>query len=118
MTTITVRLIQNKADYDALLQRIDEIFDAHPQTIEHQELEILLLLADHYQRKNNPLPKVEPVEVIKFIMEQRGLMQKDIAPYLGGKNRTSEVMRGQRGLTTQMIKKLSAGLHIPVAALI
>jgi HTH-type transcriptional regulator / antitoxin HigA len=118
MATITVRVIKEEADYEALLQRIDEIFDAKPGTPEGYELEVLLLLADHYKKKNRPLPKVSPVEVIKFVMHQKGLMQKDIAHYLGGKNRTSEVMRGQRQLTARMIKKLSAGLNIPVEALI
>ncbi len=118
MQTLTVRVVKTEADYKALLERIDEIFEAHPGTDEAYELEVLLLIADNYQKKNNPLPKVEPVEVIKFIMNQRGLMQKDIAPYLGGKNRASEIMRGKRELTTQMIRKLSASLQIPVEALI
>ena len=118
MLTVTIRVVQNEADYKALLERIDQLFDASPDTIEAYELEILLLIADNYQKKSHPLPKVPPVEVIKFVMQQSGLKQKDIALYLGGKNRTSEVMRGQRELTTQMIRKLSASLHIPVEALI
>ncbi|HYH15731.1 MAG TPA: hypothetical protein VD794_10950 [Flavisolibacter sp.] len=118
MTTITVRVIKTQTDYEAVLKRIDEIFDARPGTTQGYELEILLLMVDHYQKKTNPLPKVSPVEVLRFIMEQRGLKQIDIASYMGGKNRISEVMLGKRGLTTRMIKNLSAGLHIPVEALI
>ena len=118
MTTITVRVIKEDADYEALLQRIDEIFDAKPGTEEGYELEVLLLLTESYQKKTHPLPNVPPIEVIKFVMHQKGLMQKDIAHYMGGKNRTSEVMRGQRELTAQMIRKLSKGLNIPAAALL
>ncbi len=118
MLEVTVRVIENEEDYQAVLDRIDELFDAPKGSPEAHELGVLLLLADNYQKKTKVFPKVEPVEVIKFMMEQQGLKQVDLAPYMGGRNRVSEVLSGKRQLTLDMIRNLSAGLHIPLEALI
>ncbi|MDO1449317.1 hypothetical protein Q0590_23785 [Rhodocytophaga aerolata] len=118
MTTIALRVIKNKTDYDAVVTRINQLFNASPGTTEGYELELLLLLVDNYQRKNLWLPDVEPVEVIKFVMTQRGLTLQDIANYLGGEDIAHQIMSGKKTLTPQMIKALSTYLHIPVEALL
>ena len=120
MTTITftLRVIEDQMDYDAVVERISQIFDASPATPEGYELELLLIQVDNYQRKISLLPEVEPVEVIKFIMKQRGFTLQDIAPYLGGKEMATQILSSKAELTPHMIRSLSANLYIPVSALI
>jgi HTH-type transcriptional regulator/antitoxin HigA len=118
MTTIALRVIKDQTDYDAVVTRINQLFNASPGTTESYELELLLLMVDNYQRKTLWLPDVEPVEVLKFVMAQRGLALQDIAIYLGGEDIAHQILSGKKSLTPQMIKALSTHLHIPVEALL
>lgn len=110
--------IRNEDDYQAALRRIDLLFDAQPNTNEGDELEVLSILVDHYERVHFPIESPDPIEAILFRMEQKGLQQKDLAGVLGFKSRVSEVLNRRRKLTVGMIRKLSAFLNIPAEVLI
>ena len=112
------KLIKTKKEYRAALRRIEEIFDAKPRTPEGDELDLLVTLVELYEDRTFPIGLPSPVEAIKFRMEQQGLRPKDLAPYLGGANRVSEVLGGRRALTVGMIQKLHRELGIPAEVLV
>lgn len=118
MTSVTIPLIKDEAGYDAVVERITQLFDASPGTSEGNELEILLHMVDTYQKRNGLLPEGDPVEVIKFILKQQGLTIQDIAHILGGEQMAAQIMNGKKVLDPQMIQALSTNLHIPIGALI
>lgn len=100
------------------LARIDNLIDAKHGTEEYDELEILSTLVEVYEEKHFPVPPPDPVEAIKFRMDQMGLKQSDIAKYLGGKNRASEVLSRKRPLSLRMIRNLHNNLKIPSESLL
>jgi HTH-type transcriptional regulator/antitoxin HigA len=110
--------IHTKKDLNAALARIDKLIDAKPGTKEYDELEILSTLVEVYEDKHYPVPPPDPVEAIKFRMDQMGLKQSDIAKYLGGKNRASEILSKKRPLSLRMIRNLHNGLNIPSDSLL
>ncbi len=110
--------IKNEKDYQNALNRLEEIFDAKMGTKEGDELEILSILIDKYENEHFPIEMPNPIEAIKFRMEQMGLKQKDLADIFGFKSRVSEVLNGKRKLTLEMIRKLNTKLHIPTDVLI
>jgi HTH-type transcriptional regulator/antitoxin HigA len=87
-------------------------------TAEADKLELLAVLLSDYERKHFPLPDPDPIEAIRFRMEQAGLSQLDLVPYIGSKSRVSEVLAGKRRLTLAMIRALSTGLGIPLRVLV
>ena len=112
------RLIKTEADYEAALKRIEELFDCQPDTPEGDEFELLVKLVEIYEQEKYPIDSPDPVEAIKFRMEQEGLSNTDMIVYFGSKSRVSEVLNRKRGLSLSMIRKLSSGLDIPAAVLI
>jgi HTH-type transcriptional regulator/antitoxin HigA len=92
--------------------------DARRGSYEEDELDILATLVEAYEQKHFPVPDAHPLEVIRFYMEQNGMIDKDLMPYIGSSGRVSEVMSGRRPLTIKMIRNLNSGLNIPVDALI
>jgi len=110
--------IHTEKDYQKALERIEEIFDARPDTKEGDELEILGILVDEYEKKHFPIEAPKPVDAIKFRMEQLGLEQKDLAKLLGSKSRASEILSGKRSLSLRQIKILYRKLDIPAEVLI
>jgi HTH-type transcriptional regulator / antitoxin HigA len=110
--------IHTEKDYKNALARIEEIFDARPGTQEGDELEILGILVDEYEKKNFPIEAPKPVEAIKFRMEQLGMEQKDLAKLIGSKSRASEILSGKRSLSLRQIKILYRKLGIPAEVLI
>jgi HTH-type transcriptional regulator/antitoxin HigA len=112
------KLIKTEKEHRAALRRIEEIFDAKPRTPEGDELDLLVTLVELYEDKTFPIGLPSPVEAIKFRMEQQGLRPKDLARYLGGANRVSEVLGGRRALTVGMIQKLHRELGIPAEVLV
>ena len=113
-----IKPIRNEEDYQNALQRIDEIFDATRGTEEGDELEILAILIDNYENENFPIGMPDPIEAIKFRMEQLGMKQKDLAEVIGLKSRVSEILNKRRKLTLEMIRKLNTNLHIPTEVLV
>ena len=110
--------IKNDKELDLALERINQLWDAKENTSERDELEVLSLLVEKYEDEFYPIPTSEPVEAIKFLMEQKGLTRKDLQPFIGGTGRVSEILNRKRTLTLSMIKRLHNGLKIPYESLI
>ena len=113
-----IKPVKTKKDYQIALKRIEELWGARPNSSEADELDILSTLVEVYESKNYKINAPDPVEAIKFRMEQLGLKQSDLAEYMGGKNRVSEVLNRKRGLTVKMIKNLNKHLNIPAESLL
>ncbi|SPD72601.1 putative transcription regulator with HTH domain [uncultured Desulfobacterium sp.] len=112
------RLIKTEEDYNAALDRIEQLMDAKPGTEEMDELELLTALVEMYEDKHYPIHRPDPVEAIKFRMEQLGLSQKDMVPSIGSKSRVSEVLNRKRPLTLAMMRALRKKLGISAEVLL
>ena len=112
--------IRTEADYAAALLAVAPYFDHEPQagSDEADQFEVLLLLIEHYEASHYPIAPPDPVEAIRFRMEQAGLTPKDLEPMIGRLNRVYEVLTRKRPLTLPMIRRLHAGLGIPAESLI
>ena len=110
--------IKSDRGLNRVLKRMDELWGAKSGTPKGDELDILMLLAEKYEDEHFAIPTSDPVEAIKFLMEQNSLSRKDLEPYIGASGRVSEVLSRKRTLTLAMIKKLHAGLKIPYESLI
>ncbi|MEN3322612.1 helix-turn-helix domain-containing protein [Mariniflexile soesokkakense] len=110
--------IRNEKDYKKALERLEDIFDAKKGTEAGDELEILSILIDRYENENFPIGMPNPIEAIKFRMEQMGMNQKDLAEVIGFKSRVSEILNKKRKLTLDMIRKLNTNLNIPTEVLV
>jgi HTH-type transcriptional regulator/antitoxin HigA len=112
------KLIKTRKEYKEALKRIEKIMDAKPRTPQGDELELLATLVEIYEREHEPIPPPEPIEAIRFRMEQEGLKPKDLIPFIGSRSRVSEILSGRRPLTLKMIRNLHRGLAIPADSLI
>lgn len=110
--------IKNNRELNRALKRIDELWGAKPNTTRGDELDVLMLLVEKYEDEHHAIPASDPIEAIKFLMEQNSLSRKDLEPYIGTSGRVSEVLNRKRNLTLAMIKKLHEGLKIPYECLI
>ena len=110
--------IRNKTELKRALNRVEELWGAKRNSDKGDELDVLMLLVEKYEEDNYPIPPSDPIEAIKFLMEQRTLTRKDLEPYLGTRARVSEILNKKRNLTLPMIKKLHEGLKIPYNCLI
>ena len=110
--------IRNDKELDRALERIGELWGAKPGTTGGDELDILMLIVEKYEEEHFPIPASDPVEAIKFLMEQNDLSRRDLEPYIGARGRVSEVMNKKRSLTLPMLKRLHEGLKIPYESLI
>jgi HTH-type transcriptional regulator / antitoxin HigA len=117
-SVIQVRPIHSEADYDAALQRIDELMGAKANTPEGDELDVLATLVEAYESEHFPLDAPDPIAAIEFLMEQKGLTRKDLEPMIGSRARVSEVMNRRRGLTLAMVRRVRSGLGISADLLI
>ena len=113
-----IRPIKTKSDYEKVLSRISELMDAKLNSPEGDELEVLSTLVDAYESRHFPIEPADPVDAILFRMEQEGLERKDLEPYLGGRQRVSEILNRRRRLSLEMIRRLHEGLNIPLENLI
>ncbi len=112
------KVIKTEKEYERALARINDLMDADPGTPEGDELELLVTLVEVYEKSKHPIDLPDPVEAIKFRMEQLGLKQKDLIPHIGSRSKVSEVLSRQRPLSVSMIRKLHAGLGIPAETLL
>ena len=110
--------IKTEQDYFHALERLELIFDAVPGTNEGDELEILGILLENYENEHFPIELPDPIEAIKFKMEQLNYSQNDLAKVIGLKSRASEILNKKRKLTLDMIRKLTVKLNIPSEVLI
>ena len=115
---MVAKLIKNEVEYEKALSMIDELMDAEPGTSQGDELELVVTLVELYEKKAHPIGLPDPVEAIKFRMEQMGLKQKDMVPYFGSRSKVSEVLSRQRPLSLTMMRKLNEGLDIPAMVLL
>jgi HTH-type transcriptional regulator/antitoxin HigA len=114
---MNIHPIRNKKDLKIAIARIDLLIDSKKGTDDYDELEVLSTLVEAFERIHFPIDPPDPVEAIKFRMEQQGLKNVDLAQIMGGKNRVSEVLTRKRSLSLKMIKNLHASLHIPYESL-
>src|SRR6478672_6135075 len=103
---MTIKPIKTKKDYLAAMNRLETIFDAKTGTSEGDELEVLGILIDKYEQEHYPIEYPDPIEAIKFRMEQLGYSQNDLAKIVGLKSRASEILNKKRKLTLEMIRQL------------
>jgi HTH-type transcriptional regulator/antitoxin HigA len=115
---INIRPIKSDKDYHEALIRIEELWGARKDTLEGDELDLLVTLVESYEMKNYPIAPPDPIDAIKFRMEQMGLSKADMIPYLGSQSRVSEILNKKRGLTLGMIKSLYKELKIPADILL
>lgn len=115
---MNIRPIRNSSDHESALKRIEALMSARKDTAEGDELDVLATLVDVYEKEQFPIDSPDPVEAIKFRMEQMGLERKDLEPFIGSRARVSEVLNKRRGLSLKMIRTLHDELDIPLEALI
>ncbi len=115
-----IRPIRTEDDYRAAMRKISAFFEIEPEpgTPDGDRLDILRTLVEAYETKHFPVDLPDPVEAIKFRMEQGGLTPKDLEPMIGRMNRVYEILNRKRPLTLVMIRKLHQGLGIPAESLI
>lgn len=116
--TMTIKPIKTKKNYQQALDRLEMIFDSKKNSAEGDELEVLGILIEKYENENFPVDFPNPVEAIKFRMEQMGYTQSDLAKIIGLKSRSSEILNKKRKLSLEMIRQLHDKLKIPTEVLI
>jgi HTH-type transcriptional regulator/antitoxin HigA len=115
---MNIKPIKTKKDYEQALERLEIIFNAKKGTPKGDELEILGLLIDNYEEEKFPIGFPDPIEAIKFRMEQMGYDQTDLANVVGLKSRASEILNRKRKLSLEMIRQIHDKLNIPTEVLI
>lgn len=110
--------IRTEADYEAALEEVERLWGAKSGTPDGDRLDVLATLIEVYETKHYPMDPPDPVEAIKFRMEQQGLTRKDLEPIFGTRNRTSEILNRRRGLSIEMIRQLHERLGISADVLI
>jgi HTH-type transcriptional regulator / antitoxin HigA len=110
--------IKSKRDYQRALKQIERLMDAKRNTPDGDRLDVLVTLVEAWEARHYPLDLPDPVDAIKYHMEQRGLQPRDLAPYIGNRNRVYEVLNRKRPLTLRMVWRLHQGLGIPAESLI
>ena len=115
---MNIRPIKTRADYRAALKEVAALMAAERDTPEGERLDVLVTLVEAYENKHYPLDLPDPVEAIRFRMEQKGMTPKDLVPMIGQINRVYEVLNRRRPLTLAMIQRLHSELGIPAESLI
>lgn len=110
---MNIKVLKTEDDYQQALKRLEEIFDAPVDSPEGDEAEVLSILIEKYEDEYYPIESPDPVEAIKFRMEQMDMKKSDLAKILGYKSRVSEILSRKRNLTLNMIRKLHNELKIP-----
>ena len=114
---MNIKPIKSEQDYQEALSIIDSLMSAKPNTEEMDKLEVLTTLVESYEEQYYKIDAPDPIEAIKFRMEQEGLKQKDLVTIVGSKSRVSEILNKKRKLTIEMIRNLHNQLHIPIESL-
>jgi HTH-type transcriptional regulator/antitoxin HigA len=115
---VNIQPIKTDQDYRAALRAIESLMSAELDSKEGERLDILVTLIEAYERQHFPLDLPDPVEAIRFQMEQKGLVPKDLEPMIGRSNRVYEILNRKRPLTLKMIWRLHQQLGIPAESLI
>jgi len=118
VNNMNIKPIKTKSNYRTALKEIEGLMNTKAGTTRGEKLNVLVTLVEAYERKHYPLDLPDPVEAIKFEMEQKGLTVKDLEPMIGKSNRVYEILNHKRSLTLKMIWKLHQELGIPAESLI
>ncbi|CAM5610367.1 antitoxin component HigA of HigAB toxin-antitoxin module [Aquamicrobium terrae] len=110
--------IRTEADYDAALAEVERLWGAKSGTPEGDRLDVLATLIEVYEEKHHPMDPPDPIEAIRFRMEQQGLTRRDLEPMIGPRNRVADVLNRKRGLSIEMIRQLHDHLGISAEVLI
>ncbi len=113
-----MKIIKTESEYKKALTKLEKLFNAKPNTPKGDELELLSLLIEKYEQEKYPIDMPDPIEAIKFRMEQMGYTQNDLAKIIGLKSRASEILNRKRPLTLEMIRNLHEKMNIPTQVLI
>jgi HTH-type transcriptional regulator/antitoxin HigA len=112
------KVIKTEAEYTEALKRLEVVFDAEPGTADGDELDLLSLLIDNYEKIHCPIDLPDPIEAIKFRMEQMNYTAKDLAEVIGFRSRVTEILGRKRKLSLNMIRKINKRMHIPTDVLV
>jgi HTH-type transcriptional regulator/antitoxin HigA len=115
---MTIKPIKTERDYRKALKEIEKLWDAKPNTPMGDRLDVLVTLVEAYEQKHYRVDPPDPIEAIKFRMEQLELKPSDLAKILGGRSRVSEVLNKKRKLTVEMMRSLRKHLAIPAESLL
>jgi HTH-type transcriptional regulator / antitoxin HigA len=115
---MNIKPIRNDEDLHLALRRLERVFQADEGTPQADDREVLVTLIEAYENKHHDFGPVDPVEAIKFRMEQQGLTARDLEPFIGPSGRVSEVLNRKRPLSLRMVKQLHEGLRIPYESLL
>ena len=110
--------VRTKKDHERALKRIDDLWGCKKNSPEGDEFEILLTLTEKYEDEHYPIPPPDPLEAIKFRLDQMNLTRSELVKFIGYKSRVSEILTGKRKLTLPMIRTLNKKLRIPAEILI
>ena len=113
-----IKPIKSEQDYQDSLKRIEKLWGARKDTSEGDEMDLLITLVESYEEKHYPIAPPDPIDAIKFRMEQMGVSKSEMIKYLGSQSRVSEVLNRKRKLTLKMIKSVHKGLKIPAEILL
>lgn len=115
---MNIHPIRNETDYDTALTEIERLWGSKPRSADGDRLDVLLVLVEAYEAKNHPIAPPDPVDAIKFRMEQMNLTRKDLEPLIGPRGRVAEVINRRRPLSLAMIRSLHNKLRIPLESLV
>ncbi len=115
---MNIKPIKTETDYQAALTRIDALWDAENNTKKGDELSILAILVENYESGKFKVLPPDPIDAIKFRMEQSGMKKSDLARFLGGRNRSTEILNRKRNLSIRMMRVLHKKMHIPADSLL
>jgi HTH-type transcriptional regulator/antitoxin HigA len=115
---MTIKPIKTERDYRKVLKEIEKLWDAKPNTPMGDRLDVLVTLVEAYEQKHYKVDPPDPIEALKFRMEQLELKPSDLAKILGGRSRVSEVLNRKRKLTVEMMRSLRKHLAIPAESLL
>lgn len=113
-----LRPIRTKKDYQAALAEAERLWDAPAKSVQADRLDVLTLLIEQYERQHFPIADPDPIDFLNHVMESRGLTRRDMEPYIGPRGRVSDILNRVRPMTLEMIRRLAAGLNLPVDVLI
>lgn len=113
-----IQAIKTEAQYDAALAEVDRLWGSPEGSAAGDRLDVLLVLVESYEAKHHPIAPPDPVEAIKFRMEQMNLTRKDLEPFIGSRARVAEIINRRRSLSLPMIRRLHHSLHIPLESLV
>ena len=112
------KILKTEEEYETALEFVSQLMDAAPDTAEEEDLDLWSMLVEQYEAKHYPIDPPDPIEAIKFRMDQLGLQQKDLTRYIPAKSKVSEVLGRKRGLSLPMIRALHKHLGIPAEVLV